>query len=69
MQGIALANLAPKLRQIASVRKKQRKRNELGYLKCVLKFDLTSTVLVLRVNEIFAKTRWGVIICPLQCAS
>ena len=32
VQGIALADLAPKQRQIASIRKKQRKHNEKGYL-------------------------------------
>ena len=32
VQGIALAGQAPKLRQIASIHKKQRNRNEMGYL-------------------------------------
>ena len=32
-EDITLAGLAPKLRQLASIRKKQRKRNEMGYLE------------------------------------
>ena len=54
VQDIALAGLAPKLRQIASIRKKHRKCNEMGYLEKVLKFDLRSTVLALGV-----KMYWG----------
>ena len=33
VQGFTLAGLAPKLRQIASIRKKQREQNEWGYLE------------------------------------
>ena len=47
MQGIALAGLAPKLKKMASIRKKQRKRNEMGYMKQVLRFSLKSTVMAL----------------------
>ena len=54
VQGITLAGLAPKLRQIASIHKMQRKRNEVGYLDTSLRFDLRSTVLALGV-----KTYWG----------
>ena len=53
-QGITLAGLAPKVRQIASIRKKQRKRNEMGYLIYDLRFDLRATVLALGV-----KMYWG----------
>ena len=47
VQDISLAGLAPKLRQIASIRKKERKRNAMGYLEQVLGFYLRSTVLAL----------------------
>ena len=50
VQGITLAGLALKLRQIASVHKKQRKHNEMIYLKCAHRFDLRSTVLALSVK-------------------
>ena len=56
VQGITLAGLAPKLRQIASIRKKQRKRNEMGYLECALRFDFKSTVLAPGVKMYWGQT-------------
>ena len=56
VEGITLASLEvePKLRQRASIHKKQRKCNEMGYLKCVLRLDINSIVLALGV-----KMYWG----------
>ena len=54
MQGITLAGLALKLGQIDSILKKQWKRNEMGYLRYVIRFDLRPTVLALGV-----KIYWG----------
>ena len=54
LQGIVLVGLAPKLRQTVSIRKKQKKQNEMGYLEQVLGFDLMSTFLALGV-----KMYWG----------
>ena len=47
VQDITLAGLAPKLRQIASICKEQRKRNAMGCLEQVLGFYLRSSVLAL----------------------
>ena len=54
MQGITLAGLTPKLRQIASIRKKQSKYYEMGYLRYGFVFDFRLTVLALAV-----KVYWG----------
>ena len=55
VQGITLAGLAPKRRQIASICKKQRKLNEMGYLEQALRFELRSTVLALGVKIYWVK--------------
>ena len=54
VHGFRLAGLAPKPRQLTSIRKTQRKHNEMGYLKSILSFDPRSTVLALGV-----KLYWG----------
>ena len=58
VQGIALADVAPKLRQMTSIRKKQRKHNEMGYLRHALRFDLRSTVLALGVKMYWGQTSY-----------
>ena len=50
VKGTALAGLAPKLRQMPSIRKKQKRHNEMSYLEWVLRFDLRSSVLALGVK-------------------
>ena len=44
VQGIALASLAPKLRQMASICEKQTKQHEVGQLDCGLRLDFRAQV-------------------------
>ena len=53
-QDIALAGLASKLRQIASICKKAEKAQWMGYLEQMLRFNLRSAILALGV-----KMYWG----------